>query len=67
MNVFLALRERIEDIPLEVLAEIGKATERSSEWPSAGICSKEVEYEKSRNVFRSGVVHTLAAIGQRVV
>lgn len=52
MDVFLALRERIEDIPLEVLAEIGKATERS-EWPLRHLF-REVEYEKSRNVFTSG-------------
>ncbi|MEO5952323.1 MAG: exonuclease domain-containing protein, partial [Chloroflexia bacterium] len=52
MNVFLALRERIEDIPLEVLAEIGKATERS-DWPLKHLF-REVEYEKSRNVFTSG-------------
>ncbi len=52
MNVFLALRERIEDIPLEVLAEIGKATERS-DWPLRHLF-REVEYEKSRNAFSSG-------------
>ena len=52
MNVFLALRERIEEIPLEVLAEIGKATERS-DWPLRHLF-REVEYEKSRDVFTSG-------------
>ncbi|MGA7732728.1 MAG: helicase C-terminal domain-containing protein [Chloroflexia bacterium] len=52
MLVFMALRERIEDIPLEVLAEIGKATERS-DWPLRHLF-REVEYEKSRNAFSSG-------------
>lgn len=52
LNVFLALRERIEEIPLEVLAEIGKATERS-DWPLKHLF-REVEYEKSRNAFTSG-------------
>ena len=51
MRVFLALRERIEDIPLEVLSEIGKATERS-DWPLRHLF-REVEYEKAKNAFTS--------------
>ncbi len=51
MDVFLALRERIEEIPLEVLNEIGKATERS-EWPLRHLF-REVEYEKAKNAFTS--------------
>ena len=52
MRVFLALRERIEEIPLEVLGEIGKATERS-DWPLRHLF-REVEYEKSQTAFSSG-------------
>jgi DNA polymerase III epsilon subunit family exonuclease len=51
MDVFLALRERIEEIPLEVLSEIGKATERS-DWPLRHLF-REVEYEKAKNAFTS--------------
>jgi DNA polymerase-3 subunit epsilon/ATP-dependent DNA helicase DinG len=51
MRVFMALRERIEEIPLEVLSEIGKATERS-EWPLRHLF-REVEYEKAKNAFTS--------------
>ncbi|MEO8285588.1 MAG: helicase C-terminal domain-containing protein [Chloroflexota bacterium] len=51
MHVFLALRERIEDIPLEVLSEIGKATERS-DWPLRHLF-REVEYDKAKNAFTS--------------
>ncbi len=51
MQVFLALRERIEEIPLEVLSEIGKAVERS-DWPLRHLF-REVEYDKARNAFTS--------------
>jgi DNA polymerase III epsilon subunit family exonuclease len=53
MRVFQALRERIEDIPLEVLGEITKATSRS-DWPLRHLFS-EVEHEKARNAFSSGL------------
>jgi DNA polymerase-3 subunit epsilon/ATP-dependent DNA helicase DinG len=52
MQVFLALRQRIEEIPLEVLSEIGKATEKS-EWPLRHLF-REVEYEKSKSAFTAG-------------
>jgi DNA polymerase III epsilon subunit-like protein len=50
MRVFLALRERIEDLPLEVLSEIGRATARSENWPLRHLFS-EIEHEKARNAF----------------
>ena len=53
MRVFQALRERIEDIPLEVLGEITKATSRS-DWPLRHLFS-EVEHEKARYAFSSGL------------
>src|SRR6476660_3782680 len=52
MNVFLALRERIEELPIEVLSEIGRATAHS-EWPLRHLF-QEVEHEKARNVFSNG-------------
>ncbi|HET9496633.1 MAG TPA: exonuclease domain-containing protein, partial [Chloroflexia bacterium] len=52
MQVFLALWQRIEEIPLEVLSEIGKATEKS-DWPLRHLF-REVEYEKSKSVFAAG-------------
>ncbi|MDQ6693066.1 MAG: exonuclease domain-containing protein [Chloroflexota bacterium] len=65
MRVFLALRERIEEMPLEVLSEIGQATTRS-DWPLRHLF-REVEYEKSRNAFStaigSSIRDTLAAKG----
>jgi DNA polymerase-3 subunit epsilon/ATP-dependent DNA helicase DinG len=51
MQVFMALRERIEEIPLEVLSEIGKAVERS-DWPLRHLF-REVEYEKAKLAFTS--------------
>jgi DNA polymerase III epsilon subunit family exonuclease len=59
MQVFLALRERIEEIPIEVLSEIGKATERS-EWPLRHLF-REVEYEKARNVFSGSSIRSQLA------
>ena len=53
MRVFLALRGRIEDLPLEVLSEIGQATAHS-EWPLRHLF-QEVEHEKARNAFSSGL------------
>src|SRR5919201_23483 len=53
MRVFLALRERIEDLPLEVLGEIGRATEHS-DWPLRHLF-QEVEHEKARDAFSSGL------------
>lgn len=53
MRVFMALRERIEDLPLEVLSEIGRATSRS-EWPLRHLFT-EVEHEKARNAFSHGL------------
>ncbi len=53
MRVFLALRERIEEIPLEVLSEIGRATAHS-DWPLRFLF-QEVEHEKAHNAFSSGL------------
>ena len=53
MRVFLALRERIEELPLEVLSEIGHATAHS-DWPLRFLF-QEVEHEKARNAFSSGL------------
>ncbi len=53
MRVFQALRERIEDIPMEALGDITKATSRS-DWPLRHLFS-EVEHEKARNAFSSGL------------
>src|SRR5439155_9943138 len=53
MRVFLALRERIEDLPLEVLSEIGRSTAHS-DWPLRHLF-QEVEHEKARNAFSSGL------------
>ncbi|MFL5733112.1 MAG: exonuclease domain-containing protein, partial [Chloroflexia bacterium] len=53
MRVFLALRSRIEDLPLEVLSEIGQATGHS-DWPLRHLF-REVEHEKARTSFSSGL------------
>jgi Rad3-related DNA helicase/DNA polymerase III epsilon subunit-like protein len=53
MQVFLALRERIEELSLEVLSEIGRATARS-DWPLR-LLFQEVEHEKARVAFSSGL------------
>src|SRR3954447_20623208 len=53
MRVFLALRSRIEDLPLEVLSEIGQATGHS-DWPLRHLF-QEVEHEKARTSFSSGL------------
>src|SRR5919198_1117606 len=53
MRVFAALRERIEDLPLEVLGEIGRATAHS-DWPLRHLF-QEVENEKARDAFSSGL------------
>jgi DNA polymerase-3 subunit epsilon/ATP-dependent DNA helicase DinG len=53
MRVFQALRERIEDLPLEVLSEIGRATSRS-DWPLRHLF-QEVEHEKARSAFSQGL------------
>lgn len=53
MRVFQALRERIEEIPLEILGEITRATSRSS-WPLRYLFS-EVEHEKAKFAFSSGL------------
>ncbi len=53
MWVFMALRNRIEDIPLEVLSDIGRSTARS-EWPLR-LLFQEVEHEKAREIFSSGL------------
>jgi DNA polymerase-3 subunit epsilon/ATP-dependent DNA helicase DinG len=59
MRVFLALRERIEDLPLEVLSEIGKATNRS-EWPLR-LLFQEVEHEKARAAFSTSTGSSIRA------
>ncbi len=53
MHVFNALRERIEDIPLEVLSEINRSTARST-WPLR-LLFQDVEHEKARNAFTTGL------------
>jgi DNA polymerase-3 subunit epsilon/ATP-dependent DNA helicase DinG len=53
MHVFNALRERIEDIPLEVLSEINRSTARSL-WPLR-LLFQDVEHEKARNAFTTGL------------
>lgn len=53
MRVFLALRDRIAELPLEVLTKIGEATSRS-EWALRHLFS-EVEHEKARTVFSAGL------------
>src|SRR5687768_17580139 len=53
MHVFNALRERIEDIPLEVLSEINRSTSRSA-WPLR-LLFQEIEHEKARNAFSTGL------------
>ena len=53
MKVFLALRDRIAELPIEVLTEIGRATSRS-DWPLRHLFS-EVEHEKARFAFSSGM------------
>ncbi|MDQ5864397.1 MAG: exonuclease domain-containing protein [Chloroflexota bacterium] len=59
MRVFLALRERIEELPLEVLSEIGNATKRS-DWPLR-LLFQEVEHEKARTAFSGGIGSSIRA------
>lgn len=59
MRVFLALRERIEELPLEVLSEIGKATNRSN-WPLR-LLFQEVEHEKAQVAFSSSIGSSIRA------
>jgi DNA polymerase-3 subunit epsilon/ATP-dependent DNA helicase DinG len=53
MLVFNALRQRIEDLPLEVLSDINKSTSRS-DWPLR-LLFQEVEHEKARHAFSGGL------------
>jgi DNA polymerase III epsilon subunit family exonuclease len=53
MRVFLALRERIEDLPLEVVSEISRSTARS-DWPLR-LLFQELEHEKAKTAFSSGL------------
>jgi DNA polymerase-3 subunit epsilon/ATP-dependent DNA helicase DinG len=53
MRVFLALRERIEELPLEVLGEITRSTARS-DW-QLSLLFQEIEHEKARQAFTSGL------------
>jgi DNA polymerase-3 subunit epsilon/ATP-dependent DNA helicase DinG len=59
MQVFLALRERIEEMPLELLSDIGKATARS-DWPLRHLFS-EVEHEKARSAFSPSLGSSIRA------
>ncbi|HEY0069726.1 MAG TPA: 3'-5' exonuclease, partial [Chloroflexia bacterium] len=59
MRVFLALRKRIEELPLEVLSEIGRATNRS-EWPLR-LLFQEVEHEKAQAAFSSSIGSSIRA------
>ncbi|HEX8219933.1 MAG TPA: helicase C-terminal domain-containing protein, partial [Chloroflexia bacterium] len=59
MRVFIALRERIAELPLEVLSEIGKATNRS-EWPLR-LLFQEVEHEKAQVAFSSSIGSSIRA------
>jgi DNA polymerase-3 subunit epsilon/ATP-dependent DNA helicase DinG len=59
MRVFLALRERIEELPLEVLSEINRSTARS-DWPLR-LLFQEVEHEKARMALTSGFGASLRA------
>lgn len=53
MQVFLCLRERIEELPLEVLSDISRGTAHSS-WPLR-LLFQEIEHEKARAAFSSGL------------
>jgi DNA polymerase-3 subunit epsilon/ATP-dependent DNA helicase DinG len=53
MRVFNALRERIEELPLEVLSDINRSTARS-DWPLR-LLFQEVEHEKARHAFSNGL------------
>src|SRR5205823_8372665 len=57
MRVFVALRERIEDLPLEVLSEIGRATAQS-DWPLRHLF-QQVEHETARNAFSSRLASSI--------